>query len=251
MNDKIHIVVGNDYAEFAKHRNVLTILDMMLALRDTERWTGDESVIIGQGISDDEREMLRAALRVRRIHCIEEPGRLVPLQLTHKSNRDNVLISEPRKIAEGRYQFNFTLNDILDRLSDHVTGQHVGAMLLMEAARQAVIVTLEEEYCIASGTQQGLILERFHSQFDNYVFPLPASMLVVAEEMDSGDDRHTSVVLTIAFYQAGQQVCEMLLDVKLYEAALLEKVENLKARKTIDMLLRKHAAAVAVVPAAE
>lgn len=232
MSDKLYLVIGDDYAAFATDGNVVTVSELTKEIANCHPWRGDEIIVFGQGISESARNELKLALESCNVSRIDEIDVLAPLHLTHKKDRDNILITRPRNIAPKRYQFDLALNDRLDRLSDHVTGQHVGAMLLMEAARQSVIATLECEYA----SRRGLILDHFNSQFFNYAFPVPTLLTVTLMEIGEKSENYISTVLTIEFQQAGKRICEMQLDVKLYEPALLEKVEARRARQTLDML---------------
>ena len=235
MND-FCIVVGNDYAAFANNECVFTVSQLMYQVENPLNWSGEEHVVIGQGIEESTRALLKVALQNRGVENIDDLDDLVPVDLTHKRSRKNVLISEPRRIAKGKYGFRLALDDGSDRLSDHVTGQHIGAMLLLEAARQATVVTLEYEYQTQAGPRYGFILERFNSTFSNYVFPLPTSIAVILREKGSPLDKIIAIELIISFTQAGEEVCEMLLDVKLFASASLEKVEARKARTIINTL---------------
>lgn len=236
--DGYFIVVGDDYAAFAKNTGVLTVSQLIQRLRDPARWRGDERVVIGQGIDESIRALIHVTLQARHVHEVQDIDELALLELTHKRLRGHVLITAPRKVADREYRFSLALNDRSDRLSDHVTGQHVGAMLLLEAARQAMIVCLECEYVTDQNRNYGLILERYNSTYHHYAFPLPTSIDVTLRELrpHTPAERQIPTQLDIVFSQAGIRVCEMQLDVTLYEAALLAKVETMKARKLIETL---------------
>ncbi|NRR33514.1 hypothetical protein HSX11_25390 [Oxalobacteraceae bacterium] len=251
MNTSFNIVVGDDYAHFANSNSgVLTASELLRQIDQPDRWSGADRVVLGQGMAEATRAELVAALRARQVGLVEDLDTLAPLQLTHKHHRENVLITEPRNITALCYQFNLVLNEINDRLSDHVTGQHVGAMLLMEAARQAVVASLECEYSRHSAVPLGFVLERFNSRFDNYVFPLPTAMTVTIVERSGKQDKNVAASLTIVFQQAGLQVCEMLMDVTLFETQVLDKIESRKARKSVDVLRAQLPAGVADADAA-
>ncbi len=237
MNPTIHFVVGDDYANFASHNSdVICASEMLRQLDNPLLWSGPHKVLLGQGIDESTRLALAAACRACQIDDLAPVEELAPTQLTHKHYRDNVLISAPQNLAVKCYQFELMLGAQIDRLSDHVTGQHVGAMLLMEAARQAVVVSLECEYSRHSETSLGFVLERFNSRFDNYTFPLPTAMTVTLLERHGPQSKNVAVSLTIVFQQAGQQVSEMVLDVSLFPTEMLSKIEARKAKKSLDVL---------------
>lgn len=248
MHKKLRIVVGDDYAEFAKHENVVTVSRLLHELENVDSCCASDDFVIGQGVPETRRESLRHALRSRGLQTDIHIDTPMAVPLTHKRSSEHVLVTTPVKTGPLQYEFSLTLNDKNDRLSDHVTGQHVGAMLLMEAARQAVVVALELEYSSKRGARLGFVLERFMSSFHSYAFPLPTTLRVSLVE--SGDpEKHVSVALTIAFLQAAEQISTMQLDVTLYDTALLDKVEARKARKSIESMKRL-AVELPVAPAA-
>jgi hypothetical protein len=237
MNTTLHIVVGDDYARFAEcNSDVVTTSAMMTRLQDPSLWQGRHKVLLGQGISERTRLAMMAALEELGVDDVQPVDPSSPLQLTHKRSKGHVLITEPCRMADQAYRFGLLLDAQNDRLSDHVTGQHVGAMLLMEAARQAVVATLECAYVQPRGTPLGLVLERFDSSFQNYAFPLPTQLTVTVTEREGRQSRNIAVSLDVAFEQAGLQVCRMVLDVNLIEAAVLDAIETRKARKCVDLL---------------
>lgn len=81
-------------------------------------WSGQECVIIGQGIDETIRESLRSQLALSGVTCISHIDALAPLALTHKRSRSAVLIGAPRRTGPRCYEYGFVMNDVLDRLSD-------------------------------------------------------------------------------------------------------------------------------------
>lgn len=57
---------------------------------------------------------------------------------THKNKAENVLISEVSQIDVASYQCHLLIDDGCAEMADHVTGQHVQGMVLLEACRQMV-----------------------------------------------------------------------------------------------------------------
>lgn len=238
MDGSFYLVVGNDYEVFAANEHVITAASFIQRLRDSSLWGGDEHVVLGQGIGDRETREIRNLLRERSLSSVKSIGDLVPLHLTHKRSVENVLIAATQKRGEYAYRFDLAINDKQDRLSDHVTGQHIGAMQLMEAARQAVVAAIECEYPTDSGSRMGLILERFDSRFENYMFPVPTDIFVTIAERSNSSDKQRAVTLTIDFAQVDQKVCQMQLDVRLYDSKVLEKLEARRARSVVGSLMR-------------
>lgn len=237
-NSDFFLVVGDAYELFANNENVMTASAFMRALNEPSCWVGNEQVVIGQGVSASELSKIFEMLKFREIKNISHFGDLVPLHLTHKRHTDHVLISSPKKVTSHCYEYSLVLNDRMDRLCDHVTGQHIGAMQFLEAARQAMIATLEYEYMESTGKHIGLILERFDSKFENYVFPLPISMSVNVIERMTAKNNHPSVTVLIGIFQVGRRMCQIEMDITLYDITLLGKIEVRNAKRAITTLMQ-------------
>jgi A-factor biosynthesis hotdog domain len=112
-----------------------------LLLRNAD--AAPQQVLLGQGSSNADSEVLTHA-RARAFVHEQEPRASV--EQTHKRADEHVLITRLKPIGDHSYQCELYVNEVADRLSDHVTGQHFGGMLLVEAGRQACIAALEAEY---------------------------------------------------------------------------------------------------------
>lgn len=236
----VYIIIGDGYASFASD-NVITASALMEKLASSNRWEGDEKFVMGLGMGRTEVKILSSALKSHGLSDIELPLAPATLKLTHKHHENNVLISEPRHIAPRQYAMQFQFDQTNDRLCDHVTGQHVSAMLLMEAARQAAIAALELDYGDAFGGS-GIVVERFTSTFNSYAFPLPTSMVARIEE-GPATEKNIVVACVVTFQQAGQAVCEMKLEGGIYARTYLAKAEARQAQRAITTLRELHEAA--------
>lgn len=239
MNNSHLIIVGNDYSNFASLADVYTMSEFLQKAVDCPEWPGSSTLaVLGQGLGRDDRAFLAEHLAQRQVRCANLDAALASLQETHKHSEENVLITCPRQLSERRYACELVITDKIDRLSDHVTGRHVGAMLLMEAARQATIVALDRSFCAPGQERYGLVLERFDSSFGSYLFPLPTSLTTEVQVRDSSANNiAVSVITTVS--QSGSHIAVLTLDVTLCPQSFLDKVE---ARKSLAALrkLQEH-----------
>lgn len=235
MEDDVYLVVGDDYAAFARPPSVLTQSQLGSMLQGGADFSGAR-VFMGQGMD----LAVGPLLRERLTHLGAAEVALAPpraaLPLTHKRHTDYVLISEPERV-DGRWCFALLVDDGADRLSDHVTGQHMGAMLLIEAARQAVIASIECQCPRADGGSWGLILQRLDCKFDTYAFPLPTAISVGVVESGAGDAQR-ELVLDVLFTQAGKRVAGIDFHVGLCRRDLLSRIEGRHAAKAVADALR-------------
>lgn len=230
MKNYIKVVVGDDYEEFSSNKDVVTLSELYKEI--LEEGGCNSLVVICQGIATADLVELVRFLNERNIDFINTNESISDYSETHKVSPENVLISNPTNVGDSTYRFTLNITDKKDRLSDHVTGQHIGAMILMEAARQAVIVGIEREFNILSESGIGLVLNDFNANFSNYTFPIPVNIELKIDIMDRSKNT-TSIVTTSTFYQAGRQVSKIQLDVDLYDSVYLSNIEKIKARKAI------------------
>jgi hypothetical protein len=227
-----YFVVGDEYREFARNAGVVTVSGLLDLLRRAD--PAPVRVVLGQGLPLEVRQ--RMAASAQPLGTTPEAYPPAPTDRTHKTHREHVLITDVQPAGdprERRYRCGLAIGDGHDRLGDHVTGQHLAAMLLMEAARQAVIAVLASEYPPVASGAWGLVLERLDARYFNYAFPVPTLMLTSLGDRGEPSDRQVAVVVTVEFLQADKVICQMQLDVSLRDAARLEKIESRRARQLL------------------
>ncbi len=238
MPENYYVIVGNDYARFADQPDVYTVSDFFENMTASRDWPGSDAIVVmGQGIGLRDREFIDSCLKKKDISCTYAIPTLATTEETHKHSEENILITSPQRLGAFNYRFDLAITDKLDRLSDHVTGRHVGAMLLMEAARQATIAALDLEYSKAGDQAYGLILDRFDSQFTGYLFPLRATLTTVIEEKETAS-KNISVAVKTTVSQCGADIAVLVLDVTLCGTSLLDKIEQRKSQMAVKQLRR-------------
>jgi len=236
----VFIVVGDSYAKFTQHSGVISLSEMLERLNAADRWTGAERIVIGQGIGNGALDRLLAALQLRGIQDIVHAGVPATTELTHKHHPEFSLITEPRRLSEKAYSFQLVCGEEIDRLSDHVTGQHLSAMLLLEAARQAIIASVELAYPPPADKKYGMVVEQYSSIFNTYAFPIPTLIHVLVQEHER-NEQQARLSPVASFFQAGKQICEMTIHGSIYEQSLLNVVETRRARRAVNALYARHA----------
>jgi hypothetical protein len=238
MSNSQYIIVGDDYKSFAQQTGVFTVSHFYQHMLEDQAWpeTGAK-VILGLGIGYNDRDFIASALAKRDVSDFRSIPPVASLQDTHKHTNENIMITQPRKLGRLLYEFDLSITDKIDRLSDHVTGKHVGAMLVMEAARQATIVVLEEAYCKATEEKFSLVLDKFESKFDAYLFPLPTTLTTSIYEIKVSP-KNICVIVTSVVKQAGNEIATISLDVTLCSANTLGKIEERKSQTAVRDLLK-------------
>lgn len=239
MTTDVYLVVGDEYSSFARAPSVITQAQLRSMVKNGPDLTGVRFVL-GQGLDADLQAVLKEGLESLGALDIEQPGPMAPLDLTHKRHPRHVLISAPQPAGPAWYRFDLVVDNAKDRLSDHVTGQHIGAMLLIEAARQAVIAAIECHCARSDGVSWGLVLQSLNCHFDNYVFPLP-TQLMVRISPDAAPQSQQEVVLIIDFLQVGKLVCKLEFRVGLYRPDILARLEGRRAVQAVTDEVRQRA----------
>jgi hypothetical protein len=237
MMRDLQLIVGDEYREFAAHDGVSCVSDTLRLLQTGDTaWRGT-SLLVGQGIGRDVRRQLEEAAREAGAVVYPSTG-TTPIALTHKSSASCVLITSPEKVAPGRYRAQLITGGEHDRLADHVTGQHMGGMLLVEAARQLGIAALELEYAADDGLMRyGLAWGSLVARFLSYAFPTPTELEVVLEQLPAKSRKNQPTIeLTFQLTQAGQSVAEMVMETSLIEKATLLKLEARRAQQVVEKL---------------
>src|SRR3569832_495024 len=130
MDENIFVVVGDSFASFAERPNVMTVSQLQQWLEAGDMWSGQESVIIGQGIDEAVRESLRSQLTLSGVACISHIAALAPLAQTHKHSNAAVLIGAPHRTEPRKNKNNNNKNNKQDHKTDHNTNQHNSAIVL-------------------------------------------------------------------------------------------------------------------------
>ena len=241
-----YIIVGDDYHRFSNGATVVTTAEFYGMLTQAPRPQLEGCTVgLGQGISTNVRCNLIKHLDAHGVTDIVTSGAPATCDLTHKITEDNALISHPRIVNKYQHEYDLIVNDKLDRLSDHVTGLHIGAMPLMEAVRQATISILELAY-ITDDLKYGLVLNSYRSDFVGYLFPVGATLSVTINEVDMASKTKFNVVVVTNVTQCGNKVADISLDVTLIEKSKLDNIEVKRAKTLLNKLLVNNMLSVSI-----
>lgn len=238
MGLSVWVVVGNNYSEFANNDWVATFDQ----LQGISLAPGDV-VVLGQGLTQAQRSAV-IALGARGI-SVEADQQLCPRRLTHKALVDNILVTEPERVEELIYRSMLVVGDEEDRLLDHVTGQHLNGMLLIEAARQAGIAAIEKHYLENDARSWGFSWTRCDSQFLDLAFPVPTeiySHLPHISDFESVNQAALPVPMTIL--QRSVKVAEVMMEVTVISRDLAGKLEKRRAKRCAAEVVSKYAQSV-------
>jgi hypothetical protein len=231
-------IVGDSFVRFAQHDNVMTVDQLRQALATQRIDLAAIQLMPGLGLAAGDFDVLQHALRAAGAtpETVARFERAQPaLALTHKRDEAHVMIGAIQPQGGAEYRAEMVVNGLEDRLADHVTGQHVGGMLLVEAARQLGIAVVELEYGEAGQKRWGLAWSSLRVRFAAFVFPLPAVLHARgSEDQNRVRPNQRAITVTVTVEQAGQPVCEIELDVTLIDSALLATMEQKAAARALS-----------------
>jgi hypothetical protein len=234
-------VVGERFNGFAReHPEVTTLPELERMLQDGTL-PSDTTVIIGQGISDERLRSLRERIESQdprtRVTLETDPRALerADSRLTHKHQVQNIMISIPEQVVEGeRYAASLLLDDRCAEMSDHVTGQHIQGMVLIEAARQMLLAVTERHFLQEQRDRSNYyVINQLDTTFHSFGFPLGLDIEQQILSRKEGNRGSLSFEAKITLIQGGELLAEVKARYSVYDAAFLSTREAAKARQTL------------------
>jgi A-factor biosynthesis hotdog domain len=176
MSDTLWHVVGNCFTEFARNKNVSLISELIgVFRRGCDFPFGDDvRFIAGQGLQETlVDELLEEAEKAGRMHLFARWRGIERAQgpLSHKRRTENTMITTPLRAGEDAFEAELCLDERVDLITDHVTGQHLPGMILVEAGRQMFIATFERHF---NQEQQrvSFLVTGMNNTFHHFAFPV-------------------------------------------------------------------------------
>ncbi|MGH3793850.1 MAG: AfsA-related hotdog domain-containing protein [Pseudonocardiaceae bacterium] len=226
------IVVGARFDAFLTNHGTISTAGLMRRLR-TLGGSRTLSVTIGQGLSADQlgkvRRLIESNPRAVAVGGIPE---FAEKHLTHKRNPKNTMVGTPVRLAADRFVTDLLIDEHTEVLEDHLTGQHIPAIALMEAARQTWTAVTEMYLLKDTATTQRFVVSSMRSAFHKYVFPLPACVeyrLVGHQASTTGQ----VFKCLICVYQEDVLAAEVEAEYLVIPEAFSEKYESMVARQTL------------------
>ncbi|UTF58726.1 AfsA-related hotdog domain-containing protein [Gilvimarinus sp. DA14] len=238
MNASVILVVGDKFAAYAQGKDVITktqLLGLLALPQHLLPFSGRIKLVPGQGLGDQcVRQILEQADNLARHAQFDFslwrqlPAR-APVKLSHKHQIENTLISSPARMAEDIFQLHLLIDEDGELMQDHQSGQHVQGMLLIEAVRQATVAITEAYYLAESSGDYAFVLNKMAVQYNNFSFPLPASILctVTAKKLDL--PKKISLTIEADVVQCGTCVSHLQFQIAAVEKKRIFSQENRQA----------------------
>jgi hypothetical protein len=212
---------------------------------DGEEFQDAVTLVIGQGLQSERLAQLQDRILSPRLQA-RAPIRLEPLperaapELVHKHVPHNVLISTPEQVGEDTYQASLVLDDRCTEISDHITGQHLQGMVLLEAVRQMCIAVTEQFLAQRKQTRSSFVLKHMESRYHAFAFPLRVALEFQLRCEKARRYRATPDEGLFRIHQGGELVLDGVMKFSAYSPQLFEASEATKARQLVTKLTSQH-----------
>ncbi|MEO6677694.1 MAG: AfsA-related hotdog domain-containing protein [Pseudomonas sp.] len=204
---KHYIVVGD---RIKSQCSDTIFISVTAAAEMVTRLDNEEKLIlhVGQGITDDQLNTLYGfkAAESQTLHILPEHRHpRASSTATHKLKSHNIAISAPGENGNGTYSASLMIDDANAELSDHLTGQHVSGMMVIEAARQMTIAVAEAYYVTPSAKGKvNFVTNKMDVTYTDFLLPIHTEILCVPIELRRSGASNFRFSCRLEFKQQGQ-----------------------------------------------
>lgn len=228
-------VVGNKFESFARNAGVMRLEQLEHALQTRSAELDDASFELGQGVSEE-------AVR-RLVQLAEQAGHRDALAFSpitkcgfshvHKTAQQNSMLSLPRRVDLSSFEADVWIDDSSELFQDHLSGQHLPGMALIEAARQMILAVTEEFYAQA-GAQRAFVWSNINIAYTGYAFPVKTLLSYHVTEIDASQRSRTRYSARMTFWQGSASPCTATSDYEVYEERIIRKLEQRLASAAVS-----------------
>jgi hypothetical protein len=244
-------VVGNKLKSFSNNKSVFTLDEFMCLLKLESKICDGKNyynVHVGQGLNDDCLATIFSTVKKEHLNTrfifsgVTEKTQRASLEATHKHDSKNIMISKPLKLEERFFESYLMLDENCAEMSDHITGQHIQGMVMIEAARQ-MINSFTEDYLLEAEQKKNAsyVLKGVNTKFHQYIFPLELKMVCELTKFRRVPNGDFNAIAKISALQHGELAMEIELDYSVINKKYIEDKENNLAlnslRKIFDIFV--------------
>jgi hypothetical protein len=224
---KATTIVGDKFGAFARNPGVICIGELEEKLKEG-KLEEDIDFDLGQGVSDDRVARLLALATVRscRHHFLFERREKCGFRHVHKNRPENSMLSLPRRISESRFEADLLVDDAGELMSDHVSGQHLPGMVLIEASRQMIMAVTEEFFPESLPGQRAFVWLDLDVKYSGYAFPVRTTLSYDVHVLDTSKRSRVSFTVGMTFHQGSVTPCSTTSQFELYAGRVIEKLEQ-------------------------
>lgn len=231
------VVVADRFASFARGDQVLTMTDMLaLITSGGPDVAGCHWVVhLGQGIDATDHDLLEAACdKSEAVVRLADPAasrqQAERPSTVHKDRPENVLLAGVHSPSATHCQAELRIHRDNELILDHHTGEHVQGIVIIEAMRQICIAQFETAVRPGLGpAAYAGVWKRIDLSFEDFLFPLPATVESLIEESDVSRDSHLKFRASTAVRQQGRGVATAVIEYSMIGQSRIDALERRKA----------------------
>lgn len=239
------IVVPDEFDSFADKPSLLRYGVLLKSLRsgDVQALRGQQ-LVAGQGL--DEMQIDHAYCFALSLGLDDEfkPWRLwrqstpADRTLCHKDRPENVLITLPEQEASDMFVADLRLHARNELMLDHLTGEHVQGMVLVEACRQ-MFLAVTERYHLESfpAKSRYFVINEMALRYLGFAFPLPAQIRYRVLSLQQDRPDRLAVHADMEVWQGSKAVTGMNVKFTVFDAKPLGERESRLANEVVHHYL--------------
>lgn len=228
-------IIGDCFKDFIEHTEVVS-LSQFKKLDPQCPDVLKLNYILGQGISSVDLEKIKLE-NPSLFNLILNPNVVIKdHKVTHKHKVENCHISSLVKISETDYSMSVMIDPQCSEILDHITGKHINASILIEAARQAFIA-ITEVFFLNPEDKIFFILKNLESEFISFLYPLTIRMnyKIVTHKKKNSEKQHFEV--ETHFFHEGNNVATVIRGAfSVYPKNGIKRLERESAQQLVNNL---------------
>ncbi len=243
MLDKTLLIVSDKFHNFATRKDVITKSELYNLLNsENVIFPGANKVrlIPGQGFSEEDiNYILTLALSSKNSARFDfsmwyNMPKRASSELTHKHNKENILISEPNRLSEDEFSMSILIDESCEMMRDHQTGLHVQGILLLEASRQGYLAIFEKFFSSSSMEKRYFIFDSMTVNYNRFAFPLPATLHATIREKDVDNHKKQHAIMDMEVIQCGNCSASFSLEMTIMANKRISLMETKLANQSLD-----------------
>lgn len=254
---KIVIVVADIFEKFTHNEGVSGAKEVLQKLREVNEWEAfsNSQLIAGQGLSELEVDHIYCLALSRGVEKNFAYWRLwrnkapADKKTSHKHNPKNVLVSTPTAKGDDCFESDFIIHHENELMQDHLTGEHVQGMVLIEACRQMFLAVKEEFYLKEfPSDKKYFVINELNIKYLAFAFPVNGKVRYKAISTNRPRSNKLEAHAHIEINQNG--ISTVFMDVKftVFDGAVLSAKESQLSEAAVSAA---RAAAVARIEEAQ
>ncbi|WP_194791930.1 AfsA-related hotdog domain-containing protein [Pseudomonas sp. UFMG81] len=233
--NKKHYVVVGDRIKGQCTSDLFISADTAHALARSEQ--SPITFHIGQGVSDDKLSHLYSLNQAQVSLVPEQRQPRACGHTTHKHEPRNIAISKVVDNGNGTYTAALMIDEANAELSDHLTGQHISGMMIVEAARQLSIATAEQFYIApAARGKANFITHSMRVDYNDFLLPVPTQILCIPVTLKRSGPINFRFTVLMQFRQQGQTLASVEFDTSVIDSRYFYLKESQLLHRYITLM---------------